>query len=106
MALRDRQTGWQGSLRVEISLSPTQSAMDRGVGFWKTVAWRGFLLAGALYLVNPFEPFSYSFAPICLLAPGYFEPGPFVENQANGGTPPSHSSPPNYKKTPTFLVSS
>jgi predicted transglutaminase-like cysteine proteinase len=71
---------------VEISLSPTQSAMDRGVGFWKTVAWRGFLLAGALYLVNPFEPFSYSFAPICLLAAEYVEPGPFVENQANGAT--------------------
>ena len=60
--------------------------MDRGVGFWKIVAWRGLLLAGALYLVDPFEPFSYSFAPICLLAAEYVEPGPFVENEANGAT--------------------
>ena len=66
--------------------------MDRGVGFWKIVAWRGLLLAGALYLVDPLEPFSYSFAPICLLAAEYVEPGPFVENEANGATAHHYAS--------------
>jgi hypothetical protein len=36
--------------------------MDRGVGFW-SIAWKGLLLAGALYMVDPLEPFPYSAAP-------------------------------------------
>jgi hypothetical protein len=74
---------------VEISLStssPTQSAMDRGVGFWKILAWTGILLAGALYVVDPLEPLAYFAAPICFLADEYVEPGPFVENLAGRST--------------------
>jgi predicted transglutaminase-like cysteine proteinase len=66
--------------------------MDRGVGFWKIFAWKGLLLAGALYMVDPLEPFPYSAAPICLLAAEYVEPGPFVENAANGATAHHHAS--------------
>jgi hypothetical protein len=36
--------------------------MDRGVGFRKILAWTGLLLAGALYVVDPNELFSYSAA--------------------------------------------
>jgi predicted transglutaminase-like cysteine proteinase len=64
--------------------------MDRGVGFWKILAWKGLLLAGALYMVDPLEPFPA--APICLLAAEYVEPGPFVESAANGATAHHHAS--------------
>jgi len=40
--------------------SPTQSAMDRGVDFWKIVASAGLLLVGALYMVDPLELLSFS----------------------------------------------
>ena len=33
--------------------SPTQSAIGRGGGFWKILAWAGLLLAGALYMLDP-----------------------------------------------------
>jgi predicted transglutaminase-like cysteine proteinase len=72
---------------VESSLSassPTRSATDRGVGFWKIVAWTGLVLAGALYMVDPLEAFSYFSTPICFLAAEYVEPGSFLENEANG----------------------
>jgi predicted transglutaminase-like cysteine proteinase len=69
-----------------LASSPTQSAMYRGVGFWKILAWTGLLLAGSLYMVDPLELFSYSAAPICLLTDEYVELGPFVENEANGAT--------------------
>jgi hypothetical protein len=49
-------------LRVEIgssASSPTWSAMDRDVGLWKIRAWRGLLLAGALYVVYPLERLAY-----------------------------------------------
>jgi hypothetical protein len=89
MALCDRQTGWQGSLTVEDSLSAgslTPGAANRGVGFWKIVVWTGLLLSGALYMVDPLEPFSYSAAPICRLAAEHVDPGLFVENKASGAT--------------------
>jgi hypothetical protein len=56
------------------------------IGFWKIVAWTGLLLAGALYLVEPLELFSYFAAPTCLLAAEHVGPGLFVENKANGAT--------------------
>ena len=65
--------------------------MNRGVGFWKIVAWTGLLLAGALYMVDPLEPFSYSAAPIYFLAADYVGPGSFVENEVNG-TPAHHDA--------------
>jgi len=61
--------------------SPTQ-----GVGFRKIVAWTGLLLAGALYMIDPIELFSYSAAPICFLTADNVGPGSFVENELNGGT--------------------
>ena len=48
--------------------SPTQSAMDRGLDFWKIVAWAGLLLAGALYLVDPLELLCSSVVPIRFVA--------------------------------------
>lgn len=51
--------------------------MDRGVDFWKILAWTGPLLAGALYmfepldLVDPLEPSACSAAPICFPAADY-----------------------------------
>jgi hypothetical protein len=47
--------------------SPAQSPTDRGVEFWKIVAWAGLLLAGALYMVDPLELLSTSVVPICLV---------------------------------------
>jgi predicted transglutaminase-like cysteine proteinase len=49
--------------------SPTaRGALDRGVGFWKTLAWSGLLLAGALFTAGPLKPpFSYA-VPIRFLA--------------------------------------
>lgn len=66
--------------------SAAQSAMDRGVGFWKILAWTGLLLAGALYMVDPIELLSYSAAPICFLAADYVGPGSFAENEVNRAT--------------------
>ena len=66
--------------------SPTQSATDRGPGLWTIVAWAGLLLAGALYMVDPFEPFSCSAEPICFLAADGVEPGSLVEEAVNGAT--------------------
>ena len=43
--------------------SPTQSAMYHRVEFWKTVAWAGLLLAGALFMVDPRELLSSSVLP-------------------------------------------
>jgi hypothetical protein len=39
--------------------------MDRGVDFWKVVAWVGLLLAGALYMIDPLELLSSSVVPSC-----------------------------------------
>jgi hypothetical protein len=33
--------------------------MDGGAGLWKILAWTGLLLAGALHVVDPLEPFVY-----------------------------------------------
>jgi hypothetical protein len=48
--------------------SPTQSAINRGVDFWKIVAWEGLLLAGVLYVTVPLELLSSSVVPICFVA--------------------------------------
>ena len=50
--------------------SPTQRAMDRGVDFWKILAWTGLLLGGALFTVDPIELVSSSSVPICIVAAG------------------------------------
>jgi len=50
------------------AISPAQSAMHRGVDFWKIAAWAGILLAGALYMVDPLELLSSSVVPICFVA--------------------------------------
>ena len=47
-----------------LARSPTQSVMHQGADVWKIVAWAGFLLAGALYMVDPLELLSSSVAPI------------------------------------------
>jgi predicted transglutaminase-like cysteine proteinase len=86
MALRDRQAGWQGSLRG-ISLptgSPNQRTMDRSPAFWRIFAWAGFLLAGVLCMVDPLEPFSYSSAHFCLPTAYSIEPGSFAEIEVKG----------------------
>src|ERR1700674_5102571 len=91
-----------GELRVETRLSagsPAQSAMDRGVGFWKIRSWTGLLLAGTLYMVDPLETFSYSAAPpICFLAADRVEPGSFVENEVDGATAHRDASATNRKE--------
>jgi hypothetical protein len=56
--------------------SPTQNARDRGVDFWKIVAWAGLLLAGALYMVDPVELLSSSVVPICFEAADSDAPAP------------------------------
>ena len=56
--------------------SPTQSPMDRGVEFWKVVAWAGLLLAGALYMVDPLELLSTSVVPICFVTAESDAPAP------------------------------
>jgi predicted transglutaminase-like cysteine proteinase len=48
--------------------SPTQSAVNRGIDFWKIVAWAGLLLAGALHTVDPLELLSSSVVPVCFAA--------------------------------------
>jgi predicted transglutaminase-like cysteine proteinase len=61
--------------------------MYRGVGFWKILAWTGLLLAGAHYMVDPLEMFSYSAEPsICFLAADHVGPGSFVEIGVNGAS--------------------
>jgi hypothetical protein len=50
--------------------------MDRGVDFWKIVAWAGLLLAGALYMVDPPALLSSSVVPICFVAADSGEPRP------------------------------
>jgi hypothetical protein len=52
--------------------SPTQTTMDRPVGLSKIIRWAGLLLAGALYMVDPLELFSYSAAPISFVAADSF----------------------------------
>jgi len=56
--------------------STTQSATDRGVDFWKIVAWAGLLLAGALYMLDPLELVSSSVVPICFVAADSDTPAP------------------------------
>jgi predicted transglutaminase-like cysteine proteinase len=56
--------------------SPTQSAIDRGAGFWKILAWAGLLLAGALYMVDPVELFASPVVPICFVAADSDTPAP------------------------------
>jgi predicted transglutaminase-like cysteine proteinase len=60
--------------------------MDRGAGLWKILASADLLLACALCMIGPLEPFADSAAPICSLAAEYVERGPFVENEVNGAT--------------------
>ena len=50
--------------------------MDRGVDFWKVVAWVGLLLAGALYMIDPLELLSSSVVPICFVAADSDTPAP------------------------------
>jgi len=54
----------------------TQSATDRGVDFWKIVAWAGLLLAGALYMLDPLELLSTSVVLICFVAADSNTPAP------------------------------
>ena len=56
--------------------STIKSAMDRGVDFWKIVAWAGLLLAGALYMLDPLELVSSSVVPICFVAADSDTPAP------------------------------
>ena len=62
-------------MKMSTSL-PSQSAMDRGVDFWKVVAWVGLLLAGALYMIDPLELLSSSVVPICFVAADSDTPAP------------------------------
>jgi hypothetical protein len=74
-----------GERRVKIRFSansPSRSAMGRGVGLWKIFAWRGLLLAGALYMVAPLQlP-----ALICCLAADSNGLGSLVEIEVNGAS--------------------
>jgi hypothetical protein len=64
--------------------SPARSAMGRGAGFWKILAWAGLLLAGALYMVDPVKLFASSVAPICFVAADSYEPDSLMEIRVNG----------------------
>lgn len=67
--------------------SPAQNVLDRGVGFWKILAWTSLLLAGALCVVDPLEMFAYSAAPpIYVLAADHVGPGSFVGIVVNGAS--------------------
>ena len=68
--------------------SPTQSAIGRGGGFWKILAWAGLLLAGALYMVDPVELFASPVAPICFVAAD--KPDSLVEIRVNGASAHPH----------------
>jgi predicted transglutaminase-like cysteine proteinase len=70
---------------MSVSL-PTEGATHSGPGLWRIVAWAGLLLAGALYMVDPLAPFSYSAAPIYVLAADGVEPALFVDNEVNAAT--------------------
>ena len=72
--------------------SPAQ-AMDRGVGFWKTLAWAGLLLAGALYMVDPVELFASPVVPICFVAADSYKPDSLVEIRVNGASGARHRCP-------------
>jgi len=58
------------------AISPAQSAMYRGIDFWKIVAWAGILLAGALYMVDPLELLSSSVVPVSFVAADSDTPAP------------------------------
>jgi predicted transglutaminase-like cysteine proteinase len=67
--------------------SPARSVPDRGVGFWKILAWAALLLTGVLCVVDPVEMFAYSATPpICFLAADYVGSGSFGKNEVNGAT--------------------
>jgi hypothetical protein len=68
--------------------SPTQSPMERGVEFWKIVAWVGLLLVGALYMVDPLELFSTSVVPICFVGADPDAPGATAIETARQVSPP------------------
>jgi len=70
--------------------SPTQSAIDRGGGFWKILAWAGLLLAGALYMVDPVELFASPVVPICFVAADSYKPDSLVEIWVNGASAHPH----------------
>ena len=62
---------------------PARSALDRGVGFWRTLAWSGLLLAGALYMADPLKPVSSDAAQIWFLAADSTASGSFAEIKIN-----------------------
>lgn len=63
------------------STSAPQSELDRGVGFWKSLAWFGLLLGGALYIADPIMPFSSYTVPTWFLAADSAAPGSFAETE-------------------------
>jgi predicted transglutaminase-like cysteine proteinase len=54
--------------------STHRSAVHSGVGFWKSVTWATFLVAGAISMLDPLELFSYSVTPVCFTAAEYVGP--------------------------------
>ena len=56
-----------------------RNGLDRGVGFRKSLAWSGLLLAGVLYIADPLTPFSSYIVPIRLLAADSDIPSPLAE---------------------------
>jgi hypothetical protein len=72
---------------------------DRGVGFWKILAWAALLLTGVLCVVDPVEMFAYSATPpICFLAADYVGSGSFGKNEVNGATAHRDASSTNHEE--------
>jgi hypothetical protein len=44
--------------------STQRTAVTSGIGFWKSVTWATFLIAGAISMFDPLELFSYSVTPV------------------------------------------
>jgi predicted transglutaminase-like cysteine proteinase len=62
---------------------PARRALNRGIGFWMTLAWAGLVLAGALCMTDLLKPISSNAVPIWLLAADSTASGSFAEIMFN-----------------------
>jgi predicted transglutaminase-like cysteine proteinase len=70
-------------------MSAESSAINRGVSFWKGVTWATFLLAGAIFMLDPLELFSYSVTPMCFTTAEYVGPNIDAATALPGASAPT-----------------
>jgi predicted transglutaminase-like cysteine proteinase len=75
----EERVGTEFEMKSMVSASAAQSGLNRGVGFWTSLAWSGLLLAGVLYIADPIMPFSSFTVPTWFLAADSAVPGSFAE---------------------------